>query len=241
MVASREWSLTELKRLKDSGDSLPVRVGRAKESISIIDGLRGEIEFHKDEIGESIILDRNGEPTPLFASACDDILSGIDFIVREDRLLDRSGEESYIENLLGYKVSKYIHIPTITMGRDITIEGLFRDGFIPDAIINYIILKSYRSTTKDIFYLHEAISWLKLEDISLEREEFDIELLRYLNREHIKLMDNIELSRVFGFADVNIGKVIKLYLNYCSTLNELNSKLCQYLSLKILIIAGVKR
>ncbi len=37
------------------------------------------------------------------------------------------------------------------MVRDITIEGLFRDGFIPDAIINYIILKSYRSITKDIF------------------------------------------------------------------------------------------
>jgi len=65
-------SFEELKRLKDSGDSFTVRVGRAKESISIIDGLRGEIEFHKDEIGESIILDRNGEPTPLFASACDE-------------------------------------------------------------------------------------------------------------------------------------------------------------------------
>jgi len=49
--------------------------------------------------------------------------------------------------------------------------------------------------------------------------------LRFLNKEHIKLIDDKSLSRVFGFADVNIGKLAKLYLDDCSTLNELNSKI----------------
>ncbi len=89
---------------------------------------------------------------------------------------------------------------------------LFKEGFIPDAIINYTILKSYQNPPQKIFYLKDAISWFDIKNISKEPKEFDYEELRYLNREHIKLIDDKKLSNFFGFADVNIGKLAKLYL-----------------------------
>ena len=177
------------------------------------------------DIDRDIILDNANNPTPIFASACDDILSQIDFIIREERLYERSQKERYIQKLLDYKEIEYLHTPPIAKNSNITIKELFKKGFIPDAIINYIILESYKNPPKEIFYLKDVIEWFEVKNISNEPKEFDIERLKYLNREHIKLMDNRELSRVFGFADENIGKLAKLYLTECSTLNELNSKI----------------
>jgi len=177
----------------------------------------------KDKIKDFTILEENGNPTPIFASACDNILSGIDFIVRGERLKDRSKKERYIQQLLGYGEIEYIHTPPIA--KNITVIELFKEGFIPDAIINYILLESYQNPPEEIFYLKDAISWFKVENISKEPKEFNIERLKFLNREHIRLLDEKALSRFFGFADVNIGKLAKLYLGECSTLNELNSKI----------------
>jgi glutamyl-tRNA synthetase len=38
-------------------------------------------------------------------------------------------------------------------------------------------------------------------------------------------MDDRDLSTLFGFADVDIGKLAKLYLKECSTINELKAKI----------------
>ncbi|CAA6821914.1 MAG: Glutamyl-tRNA(Gln) synthetase (EC, partial [uncultured Sulfurovum sp.] len=54
---------------------------------------------------------------------------------------------------------------------------------------------------------------------------FDISKLRYINREHLRLMDDKKLSTLFGFADADIGKLAKVYLEECSTSNELEEKI----------------
>jgi len=197
----KELDFRELKTLKEKKEKFTIRV--------------------KD----ITILDNRGNPTPIFASACDNILSKVDFIIREESKKEWSRDEIYIQELFDYRDVNYFYIPDFK--DNITIKELFKEGFIPpDAIINYLLLVGYRDTPKEVFYLKDAIEWFSLDNISKEDIEFDIEKLKYLNREHIKLMDDRELSRVFGFADVNnIGKLAKLYLEDSSTLNELNSKI----------------
>ena len=102
---------------------------------------------------------------------------------------------------------------------------MFEQGYIPDAIINYLLLLSNSQVSQEIFTLPQAIEWFKLEDISDVTVAFDIDKLRFFNREHLKMIDDKELSSLFGFADADIGKLAKIFLEEASTLNELKSKI----------------
>jgi len=105
------------------------------------------------------------------------------------------------------------------------VKWLFGEGFIPDAIINYLLLVGNDEVSEEIFTLPEAIESLKLENISKSEAVFDIDKLRFINAEHLKRIDDIQLSSLFGFADADIGKLAKLYLKEASTIKELIAKI----------------
>lgn len=132
-----------------------------------------------------------------------------------------------IKSALGYEEeTQYIHLPTIlNSDGDNSVKWLFEQGFIPNAILNYLILLGNSKAPKEIFTLPEAIEWFDLERISKSATKFDIDKLRFINREHFKMMDDRELSTLFGFADADIGKLAKVYLQEASTINELESKI----------------
>ena len=128
---------------------------------------------------------------------------------------------------MGYETdTKYVHLPIIqNTDETSSVKWLFEEGFIPDAILNYLLLLGNSKAPKEIFTLPEAIEWFNLDTISKSSVKFDIEKLRFINREHLKRMDDKQLSGLFGFADVDIGKLAKIYLEEASTTNELKAKI----------------
>ena len=102
---------------------------------------------------------------------------------------------------------------------------MFAEGFIPDAIINYLLLLGNSNAAEEIFTLPEAIEWFNIENISKFEAIFDINKLRLINAEHLKRMDDKQLSTLFGFADADIGKLAKVYLKEASTIKELIAKI----------------
>jgi glutamyl-tRNA synthetase len=162
------------------------------------------------------------------------MISGISLIIRGEDHLSNTPKQKHIKQLLGYKEETYYaHLPIIlnAEGKKMSkrddassVKWLFEEGFIPDAIANYLILLGNKTPT-EIFTMPEAIEWFKLENISKSPAKFDIDKLRFINRKHLSMMDNKRLSSLFGFADANIGKLAKLYLEEASTINELESKI----------------
>jgi glutamyl-tRNA synthetase len=188
-----------------------------------------------NEVDSFVILRADGTPTYNFACACDDMLSGVNFIIRgEDHLFDIP-KQKHIKTQLGYKEeSTYAHLPVIlnTEGKKMSeqddaffVKWLFEEGFIPDAILNYLLLLGYSKVPKEIFTLPEAIEWFNIENISKSAAKFDIDKLRFINRKHLEIMDDKKLSTLFGFADADIGKLTKLFLEEASTIKELESKI----------------
>ncbi len=225
----------ERVNLKESGIPFVIRIKKPTEAIINHDLIKGHIETAPNEVDSFVILRADGTPTHNFASAADDMLSGVDFIVRgEDHLSDTS-KQKHIKTLLGYDAeTTYAHLPIILnsegekMSKEddaSSVKWMFKEGFIPDAILNYLVLLGNSNTPKEIFTLPEAIEWFNIENISSSAAKFDIDKLRFINREHFKLMDDKRLSTLFGFADENIGKLAKLYLEEASTLKELESKI----------------
>ncbi len=73
--------------------------------------------------------------------------------------------------------------------------------------------------------LPEAIKYATIENLNKSTARFEIETLRRLNRLHLQRMDEKKLSTIFGFADADIGRLAKLYLNECDTILALEKKI----------------
>ena len=224
----------ELKKLKEDKTPFVVRIKKPDAPIINHDLIKGDIETPPNEVDSFVILQSDGTPTYNFACACDDMISGISLIIRSEDHLSNMPEQEHIKTLLGYEQETvYAHLPIILnsegekmdMQDDASsIKWLFEQGFIPDAIVNYLILLGNETPT-EIFTMPEALEWFDLSKLSKSPVKFDIDTLRSINREHLKRMDDRRLSTLFGFADEDIGKLAKLYLEEASTINELETKI----------------
>ena len=223
-----------LIKLKEKKIPFVIRLKKPDAPIISNDVIKGKIETAPNEVDSFVILRTDSTPTYNFACACDDMLTGIDFIIRGEDHLSNTPNQIHIKQLLGYDTqTAYAHLPIIlnTSGKKMSkrddassVKWLFAEGFIPDAIINYLLLLGNK-TPGEIFTLPDALEWFKLENISKSPARFDIDKLRFINREHLKRMDDKKLSTLFEFADADIGKVAKIYLEEASTINELEIKL----------------
>ena len=203
-------SKEEYASLKESGEEFVIRFKQTS-----------------DEVGSFAILEKSGIPTHDFACACDDMLSDVELIIYSEEHPIDTLKHQYIKRALGYeRDTEYVHLPVVLNdNKEFSIKWLFEEGFIPDAILNYLLLLGNSNAPKEIFTLPEAIEWFNLDRISKSAVEFDMDRLRHINREHLKMIDDRELSTLFGFADADIGRLAKVYLEEASTIKELEAKI----------------
>ena len=217
----------EHAKLKESNTPFVLRLKKPTEPIINHDLIKGNISTAPNAVDAFVILHSDGTPTENFASACDDMLSGITMIIREDDHLLDTAKQIHIKEQLGFDAEiLYAHIPIVSNCDDISsVKWLFEHGYIPDAIINYLLLLGNANTPKEIFTLPEAIQWFDIKSLSKTAAKFDSDKLRFINRKHLEMMDDKQLSTLFGFADADIGKLAKLYLEEVSTTKELEVKI----------------
>lgn len=217
----------ELAKLKEEKTPFVIRIKKPDAPILIHDLIKGDIETAPNEVDAFVILREDSTPTDIFASACDDMISGIRLVIEGEEYLSRTPKQEHIKTLLGYdQETAYAHLPSLLDTDEAhTVKWLFEQGFIPDAIANYILALG-NQTPKEIFTMPEALEWFDLTKLSNFPVRFDIERLRVINREHLKMMDDKRLSGLFGFADEDIGRLAKVYLEKeAGTINELEAKI----------------
>lgn len=179
------------------------------------------------EKNDFVIMTKEKYPTYNFACATDDMLQGIKCIIREESHISNTPKQELIRKSLGYEEKiKYVHIPEILNVEDDenNVKWLLDQGYMPEAIINYLITLGNKVPT-EIFSLAEAMSWFELENISKTTAKFDINKLRFINREHIKLVEDVELSKRIGYSCASIGKLAKLYTEEVNTTFEIKEKI----------------
>jgi len=132
----------------------------------------------------------------------------ISMIIRGEDHISNTPKQIHIRQSLGYKKDiKYVHLPVILNAKTSkkmskrddasSVKWLIEQGFLPSAIANYLVCSA----------------------------KFDIDKLRFINRKHIQMLDDMRLSKILGFADTDIGKLAKLYLEETSTTLEIKYKI----------------
>jgi len=209
----------------DNTNPFTIRVNKPKETIIIDDIAKGELSIKANTIDSFIIMNQNKIPTYDFASAIDDMISDISLVIESENHINSAAKQNHIRNLLKYnKKIVYAQLPNIVDIESFSVKSLLEEGFLPSSIANYLILIG-NETPKEIFNITDAIEWFNFKDISTSSTRFDINKLKSINAEHLKNLDDKELSRYVGFADADIGKLAKVYLEQVKTTKELKLKI----------------
>lgn len=209
----------------DNAAPFTVRIARPENPVVIKDHIRGEMSFSPDVVDSFVIMEQDKTPTYSFACAVDDMLNDISLIICDEEHLNNTPKQEHIRNQLGYdKKVEYTHLPSILNDDTLSVKWLLEEGYLPEAISNYLILIG-NNLPKEIFTIKEAIEWFDLDNVSKNPTNFNIDTLKHINKEHLKNLDAKELSRYVGFADAEIGELARIYLEDVCTTKELKEKI----------------
>lgn len=184
------------------------------------DELYGDITVENAELDDMVLMKSDGYPTYNFANVVDDHLMKITHVVRGNEYLSSSPKYNRLYEAFGWEVPVYIHCPMITneehkklskRSGHSSFEDLLEQGFIPEAIINFVALLGWSpENDQEIFSLEELIEKFNYHNISKSPAVFDMVKLRWMNGEYLKAMDS---EAFFKIAKPYIEKVITKPLN----------------------------
>jgi len=92
-----------------------IRLRTSDTPISFLDGLQGlQSQNLERESGDFVVRRRDGLIAYHLAVVVDDAVEGITEVVRGIDLMDSTPRQIWLQQLLGYRIPDYIHIPVIT-------------------------------------------------------------------------------------------------------------------------------
>ena len=163
------------------------------------DELYGDITVENAELDDMILIKSDGYPTYNFANVVDDHTMNITHVVRGNEYLSSSPKYQRLYDAFGWESPTYIHLPLITdenhkklskRSGHSSFEDLIEQGFITEAIVNYIALLGWSpEDNREIFTLDELIRDFDYRRISKSPAVFDYVKLKWMNGEYIKAMD----------------------------------------------------
>lgn len=163
------------------------------------DDIYGDITVDNSELDDMILIKSDGYPTYNFANVVDDHLMGITHVVRGNEYLSSSPKYNRLYDAFGWEVPVYVHCPLITneehkklskRSGHSSYEDLLEQGFISEAIINFVALLGWSpEDNREIFSLEELVEAFDYHHMSKTPSVFDIVKLRWMNGEYMKAMD----------------------------------------------------
>ena len=191
-------SQQEIENKLNSGVPYVVRQTIPQVGItSFDDEVYGHIEVENQTLNEGILIKSDGYPTYNFANVIDDHLMNITHVVRGNEYLSSTPKYNLIYNAFDWQIPTYIHLPPVNKDEthklskrngDASYQDLKKQGYLKEAIINYIALLGWSPENEEILSLDELIQQFNIEHISKSPAIFDIEKLKWLNGVYLRKM-----------------------------------------------------
>jgi len=192
--------IDEAKKRVANGEKASIRFRVTRPNIVVKDIIHGDIDFPTNSFGDFIIVRPDGVPIYNYVVVIDDALMEITHVIRGDDHLSNTPKQALVFEALGFKTPIFAHIPMI-MGSDHTklskrhgntsVEQFRENGYLPEAIINYLSLLSWSSADgKEIFDIKELVEHFSLDRVSKSAAIFDFDKLNWLNGQYIRALDS---------------------------------------------------
>ena len=183
-----------------AGMPFVIRQNNPKEGTTTFhDDIYGDISVDNAELDDMVLIKSDGFPTYNFANVVDDHLMGITHVVRGNEYLSSSPKYNRLYEAFGWEVPIYVHCPTITneehkklskRSGHSSFEDLLEQGFITEAIVNFVALLGWSPAgNEEFFTLEQLVKEFNYHNMSKSPAVFDMTKLRWMNSEYLKKMD----------------------------------------------------
>lgn len=233
-------SSEQVQKNLDAGMPFVIRQKMPTEGTTTFhDVVYGDITVENAELDDQILMKADGFPTYNFANVVDDHLMKITHVVRGSEYLSSTPKYSLLYEAFGWEAPVYVHLPAVMRDAhnklskrhgDKSFEDLVKEGFLVEAIVNYIALLGWSpSDNKEIFTLKELEKAFDINGLSKSPSIFDIKKLTWMNGEYIKAMEadtfyrTIEsrLKDAVKNTALDLKKIAALLQKRLETLNDI--------------------
>ncbi|BCR19322.1 Glutamate--tRNA ligase [Borrelia miyamotoi] len=170
------------------------------------DILLGKVTWaNKDINPDPVILKSDGLPTYHLANVVDDHLMKVSHVLRAQEWLSSGSLHVLLYNAFGWVPPIYCHLPMV-MGSDgqklskrhgaTALKQFINDGYLPEAIINYITLLGWSYDDKSEFFTKKELQKLfSIDRINKSPAIFDYHKLDFFNSYYIRKKEDGELAK----------------------------------------------
>ena len=216
----RDLPKEEVEKRLAAGEPYVIRQKIPREGVTGFDDMvYGHIEVNNSEMDDQILIKTDGMPTYNFANVVDDHLMGITHVVRGSEYLASAPKYNLLYEAFGWEVPTYVHCSPVMRDQhnkmskrhgDPSYEDLKAQGFLTDAILNYVALLGWAPkgefAEQEIFSLDELVKVFDIAGISKSPAIFDIEKLTYFNATYLRAMEPAAFAEV---AEPYIRQAVK--------------------------------
>ena len=208
--------------------------------VAFDDHVRGHVEFANSELDDLIIRRTDGAPTYNFCVVIDDWDMEITHVVRGEDHVNNTPRQINIYKALGAPVPEFAHVSMI-LGDDgaklskrhgaVSVMQYRDDGYLPEALLNYLVRLGWGHGDQEIFSLAEMISLFDLDAIGKSASAFNTDKLKWLNNHYIRSLDADYVAKHLEWHMANqqidyqqgpaLSAVVTLLAERCQTLVEL--------------------
>ncbi|VFP83512.1 glutamate--tRNA ligase [Buchnera aphidicola] len=226
--------------LKKSNIPFVVRFKNPLEGIvKFNDMIRGSIHISNHELDDFIIQRSNGMPTYNFCVVIDDWKMNITHVIRGEDHVNNTPRQINLLNALNAPVPLYAHVSMILDNSGIklskrnqsrSITSYINEGFIPEAILNYILRLGWSYKDQEVFSIHEMKNLFNIENVSKSPSMINDKKLLWLNHYYLNSLPIKTIisyfsifcknKKIFLDTDIDIQNLLKEFLCHHNTLQE---------------------
>ncbi len=208
--------------------------------VVVDDLIRGRIVIRNNELDDLIIARADGSPTYNFCVVVDDLDMGITHVIRGDDHINNTPRQINIFQALGAPPPQYAHVPMI-LGADgkrlskrhgaVSVMQYRDDGFLPEALLNYLARLGWSHGDQEIFSLEELVQLFDLSAVNKAPSAFNPDKLLWLNQHYLKTSDPAHVARHLSWHVGQLGidpsegpaliEVVKAFRERAKTLKEM--------------------
>ncbi len=230
-----------------AGEEAALRLRVREGHVGFHDIVFGSIQVETSGIGDFILLRSDGSAQYNFACSVDDALMRISHVIRGEGHISNTHRQILIYEALGFTPPEFAHLSTILDKNGAKLSkrqgaisvGHFRHrGYLPEALANYLALLGWvpREEGHEILTMEELIAKFELSRVNRSPAIFDLDKLKWVNRNHIKSIEpNQLIDLVLPFLQHHglipddpssetkqwVGDVVDAVINYVDTLEDI--------------------
>ena len=221
----------EYEALMDSPDTVIRLLFPKTGKIQFEDEIRGTVTFDMAELDDKVILKADGMPTYHLANIVDDHLMKISHVIRGEEWLSSTAHHVFMYDSMGWSAPVFAHLPLILKptgkgklskrdgakfgipvfpltwdNGDEVYPGFREEGFLPEAMINFLALLGWSpKTDHEIYPLTSLIRLFSLENIVKSGARFDIDKAQWFNQQYIIHKDDNTIAEIIEPQAIALG------------------------------------